>query len=55
MRSTTNTLERQKQVAFSPLISCPAPSSWSNGAPDPALKDLKGKVVVVAAGPSTSR
>jgi glutamate/aspartate transport system substrate-binding protein len=49
--STTNTLERQKQVAFSPLIFVSGTKLMvKRGSGLRSYKDLKGKVVVVTAG-----
>ena len=49
--STTNTLERQKQVAFSPLIFVSGTKLMvKRGSGIRSYKDLKGKVVVVTAG-----
>lgn len=49
--STTNTVERQKQVAFSPLIFVAGTKLMvKRGSGIRSYKDLKGKVVVVTAG-----
>jgi len=49
--STTNTIERQKQVAFSPLIFVAGTKLMiKRGSGIRSYKDLKGKVVVVTAG-----
>ncbi len=49
--STTNTLERQKQVAFSPLIFVSGTKLMvKRGSGIRSYKDSKGKVVVVTAG-----
>jgi glutamate/aspartate transport system substrate-binding protein len=49
--STTNTVERQKEVAFSPLIFVAGTKLMvKRGSGIRSYKDLKGKVVVVTAG-----
>src|SRR5262249_11653149 len=49
--STTNNAERQKQVAFSPIMFVTGTKLMvKRGSPIKSYRDLKGKVVVVTAG-----
>src|SRR3954447_10252787 len=54
--STTNNLERQKQVAFSPVIFVAGTKLLvRRGSPIPSYRDLGGKAVVVTAGTTNAQ